>query len=350
MPNIKIGNREIGEWEPCYIIAEIGINHNGDLSLMKQTIDKVKECGVNAVKFQVFKTEEFISDKTATYTYQLENKDFTESMYEMFKRYEFTIDEWKQIFDYCEKKDIERFITPQNPSDLDFILSFTNLPAIKVGSDDLTNLELLAYYATKKKPLIISAGMAYISEIEDAVNVIRKAGNDNLAVLHCVSSYPAESVEVNLRKIITIRDAFNVVVGFSDHTIGPFSAIGAVALGASIIEKHFTTDKELPGPDHWFSANPKEMKELVSAVRFIEEALGSQEIKPTLKELEMRKIARRSIVASKTIQKGEIIRREALEFKRPGTGLAPKFLKEIIGKKAKQDIQINDLITFEKLE
>jgi N,N'-diacetyllegionaminate synthase len=168
--------------------------------------------------------------------------------------------------------------------------------------------------------------------------------------LKCVSSYPADATEVNLKRILTIKRAFNVVVGFSDHTIGSTAALGAVVLGAKIIEKHFTMDKNLPGPDHWFSANPDEMKELVDGIRFIEKALGSAVVEPTPKELEMRKIARRSIVAAKNIGKGDAITRNAVTFKRPGTGLTPKFINCIIGRRAKVDIKKNELITFDKIE
>jgi N,N'-diacetyllegionaminate synthase len=348
----KVGKEEkwIGNGEPTFIVAEVGINHNGDLNLAKKIIDEAKKCGVDAVKFQVFKADEFVSDLSSTYTYRSRGELITESMLEIFKRYEFDAAEWKEIFGYCKNKNMEFFVTPQNPSDLDFILSIVDIPVIKVGSDDLTNLELLEYYAKKNKPVIISAGMAYISEIEDAVNTIRNTGNSDLIVLHCVSSYPADAEEVNLRRILTIKQAFDVVVGFSDHTIGYSAAVGAVVLGAKVIEKHFTVDKNLPGPDHWFSANPDEMRELVDEIRFIERALGSGVIEPTPKELEMRKIARRSIVAAKNIDKGGAITRNVVTFKRPGTGLTPKFINYIIGRKAKIDIKKNELITFDKIE
>lgn len=349
MKKLKIGERCVGDEERTYVVAEVSINHNGDLDLAKEMINEAKKCGVDAVKFQVFKAEEFVSDPSSTYTYRSQGKLNTESMLEIFKRYEFDAAEWKEIFRYCKNKNIEFFATPQNPSDLDFILSIVDIPAIKVGSDDLTNLELLGYYAKKNKPIIISAGMAYLSEIEDAVNTIRSTGNNDLIVLHCVSSYPADAKEVNLRKILTIKQAFDVVVGFSDHTIGSTASVGAVVLGAKIIEKHFTLDKNLPGPDHWFSANPDEMKALVNEIRFIERALGSGVIEPTPKEFEMRKIARRSIVAVKNIAEGDVITKNMITVKRPGTGLPPTFINYIIGRKAKVDIKRNELITFDKI-
>jgi len=346
---LRIGKKKICDENPVYIIAEIGINHNGEIQLAKQMIDKAIDCHANAVKFQIFKTDEFLSDPQIMYTYFSQGKKITESMIEMFRRYEFSKNEWKEIFSYCADKKIDCFATPQNSSDLDFLMSHVDVPAIKVGSDDLTNLELIEYYANKKKPLIISAGMAYLAEIEDAVNTVRKTGNNNFAILHCVSSYPTKAKDVHLKKMLTIKNAFDVVVGFSDHTMGSTAAIGAVSLGARIIEKHVTLDKELPGPDHWFSSNPREFKEYVQDIRFIEHALGNGIIKPTVDEMAMRKLARRSIMASKNIASGETITRDVISFKRPGTGLAPKFLQYVLGKTSTMDIKQNDQITFEKL-
>lgn len=349
MSVIQLGKRLIGDGQPCFLVAEVGINHNGDIGLAKQMIDVAIECGVDAIKFQTFKAEEFVACAGGSYTYRSQGKEVTESMYEMFKRYEFSREEWGTIFAYCKDRDITFFSTPQNPSDLDFLLSLVKLPAIKVGSDDLTNLPLLRYYASKGLPMIISTGMATLGEIEDAVRIIKSAGNDDLIILHCVSSYPADAEEVNLRRIKTIEQAFNVIVGFSDHTIGLVAAIGAVAFGAKVIEKHFTLDKDLPGPDHWFSADPGELRRLVEDVRLIEEALGSSVITPTQKEWGMRDITRRSIVAKRDIAKGDIISEDMLTLKRPGTGLPPKFIEYVLGKEARVFIKKDELIDFTKV-
>lgn len=350
MNRIKISEgKYIGENEPCFIIAEAGINHNGDINIAKKMIDKAKECGVDAIKFQTFKAEEFISDINQTYTYESQGKEITESMFEMFKRYEFTKEHWIEIADYCSQQNIIFFSTPQNPSDLDFLMSIVDLPVIKVGADDLTNLELMSYYASKGKPMIISAGMAYISEIEDAVEAIRKEGNIELMILHCVSSYPAQAEEVNLKKMNTISQAFEVITGFSDHTIGTTASVGAVTLGAKIIEKHFTLDKNMEGPDHWFSSDVDELKKLVYDIKYIEKALGSSQVKPTKKEMQMRKVARRSIVAAKDISIGDVLTRELIAFKKPGTGIQPKLAKIIIGHKVRKTIKLNELITFEDI-
>jgi len=327
-----------------FIIAEAGINHNGSVSLAKKMVDAVKTAGADCIKFQTFKTEEFVSDRSLKYTYRSQGRKITESQCEMFKRCEFSTNNWKKIIDYCQKKDVVFSTTAQNLSDLDLILSLIDMPFIKVGSDDLTNLDLMAAYAKKGRPMVISAGMAYAGEIEDAVLTIRKAGNNDISVLHCISSYPTIAEEVNLKKIPMIRDCFGVRVGFSDHTVGSAAAIGAVCYGATIIEKHFTLDHDLPGPDHWFSLDPEELKTYIEGIRFIEKALGNPVLRPTKKEISMRLIARRSIVAKTNIHKGEIIISDKIEFKRPGTGISPRFKKYVINKISKKNYKSGDLI------
>ena len=215
-----------------FIIAEVGINHNGDVNIAKEMIDKAKEAGADCVKFQTFKAEEFVSDSEQTYTYTSQGNEITESMLAMFKRYEFNKKDWVDIIKYCEEKKIVFSSTAQNETDLNFLLSITQLPFVKVGSDDLTNLEQMKAYASQQIPMIISAGMAYASEIEDAVKAIRSTGNNDITVLHCISSYPTSAEDVNLKKIPVIRDAFGVNIGFSDHTIGSAAAIGSVCFGA----------------------------------------------------------------------------------------------------------------------
>lgn len=341
---IKTNNKWTGKGGHCLIIAEAGINHNGDVDIAKKMIDAVKNTEADCIKFQTFKAKEFITNPNLTYTYKSQGKKVTESQLEMFQRYEFSEKEWKKIISYCKKKKLIFATTAQNPSDLDFILSLTDLPFIKVGSDDLTNLDLLKYYAEKGRPMIISAGMAYASEIEDAVLTIKKAGNKDITVLHCISSYPTEAEEVNLKKIPLIRDSFDVKVGFSDHTIGSAAAIGAVCLGATVIEKHFTLSHDLSGPDHWFSIDADELKKYIQDIRFIEKAIGSSVLVPTEKEEKMRKMARRSIVAKKKINIGEKFTNDKLEFKRPGIGISPRFKKYIINRIASKKYNKGDLI------
>ena len=333
-----------------FIIAEIGINHNGNLELAKKMIREAKKSGCNAVKFQTFKAEEFITDKSLTYTYNSQGKEITEPQIDMFRRYEFEKREWKSIFEYCDEVGIVGFTTPQNKTDLDFILDITDLSLLKVGSDDLTNLPLLRYYASKNIPMIISTGMSYESEIYDAISTIRNGGCGDLTVLHCISSYPAPFKDVNMKKMLSIRDKFSVKIGFSDHTTDCLSAVISVSMGASIVEKHFTLSKDLPGPDHWFSATPEEMKILVDNIRKTEIILGNSSLVPTEKENEMRKICRRSIVARDNLSSGTILTVEDLDFKRPGTGLSPGKIKDLIGRKLISDIKTDQLLKMEDIE
>lgn len=347
--NFNIVGKFIGEGKPCFIIAEAGINHNGDINIAKKMIDAAKEAGVDCIKFQTFKAKELSADPNLKYCYKYKGKKISEPQEKFFRRYEFAKEKWADIIAYCKEKKILFSTTCQNPSDLDFILSLTDLPFIKVGSDDLTNLPLLKYYAQKKKPMIISAGMAYTEEVKDAVDTCKKSGNKNIIVLHCISSYPAKDHNVNLARIKAIKEKFNVIVGFSDHTEKNFAAFAAVALGANVIEKHFTLDKNMSGPDHAFSSDLNQLKDLVLGIRFIEKAIGSQKIIPSQDEKKMRKIVRRSIVASKDLEKGEKITLLGIELKRPGTGIPPKFINVVVGKKTKKNIKKGELITFQKL-
>lgn len=339
-----------GEKMSVFIIAEVGINHNGSLEIAKQMIDSAKDCGVDCVKFQTFQANEFVSDPDQTYTYKSQGKEVTESMLTMFQRYEFKESDWIEIIDYCRQKEIVFCSTAQNPTDLDYLFTLTELPFIKVGSDDLTNIELMKHYASKQKPMIISAGMAYASEIEDAVRAIKETGNEDITVLHCVSSYPTEAHEVNLKKIPTIKDAFNVKVGFSDHTIGSSAAVGSVCFGATVIEKHFTLDNNAAGPDHWFSITPAKLKEYVSDIRFVEDAIGQATLQPTPKEVSMRDIMQRKIVYSKNLKKNDILTKEALTFKRgTGDGIQPKNIKFILNRKICKDVEKDETVLLDDL-
>jgi len=328
-----------------FIIAEAGVNHNGSLKLAKKMVDAAKDAGADCVKFQTFKAEEFVADKNLVYTYKSRGQIITEPQLSMFKRWEFSKSEWREIINYCRKKKIVFATTPQNLSDLKMILALTRPPFIKVGSDDLTNLVLLAEYAKRGLPMIISSGMANAKEIGEAIAVIRRSGNNDITVLHCVSSYPARSEQVNLKKIPAIKNKFKVKVGFSDHTIGGAAAVGAVCFGAKVIEKHFTLSHDLPGPDHWFSLEPKGLKKFVEDIRFMEKAIGISALAPTTAEKKVREIARRSIVAAGNIKVGQKFTAQDLGCKRPGTGLPPKYLLKIIDKTAKRNIKKNQLLT-----
>lgn len=345
----EIQGRRIGLGHEPFLILEAGVNHNGDMELVRRMIDAASTAGADALKFQTFVAAEFVSDPSQTYTYRSQGREVTESMLSMFQRYELTIAQWRQIVSWCNEAGIMFFSTPQNSSDLDFLLDITDLPVIKIGSDDLTNVGLIHYYASKGIPIMISAGMAYLSEIEGAVRAVHEAGNNNLSILHCVSSYPAQPEDLHLNKMATIARAFNVPVGFSDHTEGTTAAVAAVALGARIIEKHFTLDKNLPGPDHWFSANPEEAKDWVRAIRSVYRSLGQSVIEPTSRECEMRKLARRSIVAARDLPMGRILSPQDLTCKRPGTGIPPAHIQYLIGQRITRDICKDTLVTLEDI-
>jgi sialic acid synthase SpsE len=343
-----IAGKKIGEGHPAFIIAEAGINHNGNIDIAKKMIDAAKNSDVDAIKFQTFKAKDFVSNECEKYIYESKGKKVTESMLKMFERVEFTEEEWKQIANYCKKKKIIFFSTPQNVSDLKMLLKI-GVPAIKVGSDDLVNLPLLKEYSKNKLPIIISTGMAYENEIKEAIRTIEK-NNKNIALLHCVASYPAEIEELNLRKILTLKEKYhNHIIGYSDHSKGSLAAEISISLGAKIFEKHFTLDNNMEGPDHRFSANPVELKSIVERIRTVEKALGKKDLVPNIKEKTMRKICHRSIIAQKDIKRGEILTMKNISIKRPGTGLPPKYLKKVLGKKAKKDIKKNELIKMEAL-
>lgn len=344
---IKITNRLIGEGCPCFIVAELGINHNGDIELAKKMIIEVKKSGADAAKIQSFVTEEFIVDKNLKYTYKSQGRKIIESQYKMFKRYELNKKSQKELFDFAKKMGIILFSTPQDSTFkmVDYLCSQEiNMSVIKVGSDDLTNLPLLSYYARKKRPMIISTGMATIDEVQEAVRTIEAHGNKEIIILKCTSQYPTLPEECNLSQIKTLQYAFDKIIGYSDHTIHSTAAVIATILGAKVIEKHFTLNKEMPGPDHWFSADLLELKTLVRQVREAEKMLGKSQFVLSEAELKMKFSCRRSIVVKKDIKRGKIIKEDDLSLNRPGDGLPAKYLPFIIGRVAKRDFKKGEKI------
>lgn len=350
---IKIGKRKIGENNPTFIVAELGINHNGSIQAAKKMILAAKKAGADAVKLQSFITKDFVGDKNLMFTYKSNGKKVTESQYQMFKRYELNYRVQKELFAFAKKIDIILFSTPQD-SDfkmVDFLCSQEiNMPAIKVGSDDLTNLPMLKYYAKKNKPIIISTGMATFEEINDAVNTIKKQGNRNLVILKCTSLYPTPTNLANLAQIKTLQNKFKYIIGYSDHTAGFSAAVVAVVLGAKVIEKHFTLNKNSQGPDHWFSADVCEFTELVKKVREAESLIGNKDFILSQQEMKMKKDCRRSIIVIDNIKKGDKISHENIDVKRPGTGLPPKFLLKFLNKKAIKDYPIGYIFNMNDLK
>lgn len=349
---IAIGEKIVGPGQPTFIIAEVGVNHNGNIKIAKEMIDLAQEAGVDAIKFQSFRAEEFVTDsEDVTYTYyEGKNKDrqITENMYSMFKRLELPIKWHRELFTYAREKGLLVFSTAQDTFAAD-LLDELAVPCFKVGSDDLTNLPLIKYLAKKNKPIILSTGMSYISEIQDAVETIFQVGNEKIVLLHCVSNYPTKPENVNLNCMKTMEQLFSLPVGFSDHTEGSFIPTIAVALGACMIEKHFTLDKDMTGPDHWFSCDPEELKNMVRLIRQTEKSLGSGYKTVFPFEQENHQLARRSVVAKTVISAGSVITAEMLTLKRPGTGIPPKMLELVIGRQARKDIQPNEVILWEHI-
>ena len=349
MQNIKIGNREIGNGQPCYVIAEAGINHNGKLDLTKKLIDAAVEAKADAVKFQMFKTEKLLSKKVVEGQHiKLEGGEDS-SVFDAIKKVELTQEMCKQAFDYAKEKGITLFSSACDIESIEFLESI-GVQAFKIASCDITNFPLLKKFAETGKPLILSTGMSDLKEVKEAVDVLKENGAKEIALLHCLAQYPANVEEINLKAMQTLEKEFGMPVGFSDHSTGTFVAGISVAAGAKLFEKHFTLNKEMWGFDHKASANPKELKEIVENIRLTETAMGTGEKNPTKSELELQKAMRRSITANVDIAKGTVIKEEMLAIKRPGTGLPSNHLPDVIGKKAKQDIKEDELISLKDLE
>ena len=343
MEKVKIGNKLIGDGEHCFIIAEAGSNHNGSLERAKKLIDVAVKAGADAVKFQIYQAENLYSKYTPEFSYLK-----GQNIYELIKSIE-TPREWlKELARYCETKNIIFLATPFDFEAVDILDKY--VPAFKIASFEITDLELLKYAAEKGKPMIISTGMANLGEIEEAISAIKSVGNEDIILLHCNSLYPTPVEVVNLRAMETMRTAFKVPVGFSDHTLGIHTPIAAVAMGACVIEKHFTLDRTLPGPDHSFAIEPAELKEMVRCAREVEKAKGTGiKEKSDLESEEMYVKARRSIHAKVYIPKGTKITRDMLIIKRPDYGIKPKFIDIVVGREAKRDIKEDEWITWDKV-
>ena len=328
-----------------FIIAEAGVNHNGSLNIAYKLIDAARQAGADAVKFQTFKTENLVSRIAQKTNYQKKTTNQKESQYEMIRKLELDKNTHIKLINYCKKNEI-KFLS--SPFDLESIelLDFLGLDTFKIPSGEITNLPYLRKIGEYNKRVIISTGMADLGEIEDALNILINAGTkkENITVLHCNTEYPTPIEDVNLTAMNTIRDAFKINVGYSDHTLGIEVPIAAVAMGASIIEKHFTLNKNMEGPDHKASLEPEELKAMVRAIRNIEKALGKGIKKPSPSEIKNKPIARKSIVAANNIKKGEVFTEENITVKRPGNGISPMRWDEVSGRIAKRDFSADELI------
>lgn len=328
-----------------FIIAEAGVNHNGSIELAKQLIDVASDAGADAVKFQTFKTENLVSKDAQKADYQKETTDSTESQFEMIKKLELDLDTHKELMQYCKTKSIMFLSTPFDHDSI-VLLNSLELEIFKIPSGEITNLPYLRQIGKLNKTIILSTGMATIGEIEDAIEVLIKSGTDRgkITILHANTMYPTPMEDVNLNAMVTIGKTFDLPFGYSDHTLGIEVDIAAVALGASCIEKHFTLDCHMEGPDHKASLEPNELKSMVCAIRNIEKALGSSIKKPTPSEIPNIKIARKSIVAKQEIKKGEVFTEENLAVKRPAGGISPMQWDELIGTKASKNYMIDQII------
>jgi len=346
---IKIGDRVIGSGEPVFIIAEAGVNHNGDVDLAKQLIDVAVESGADAVKFQTFHADNVVTCTAEKAGYQKNITPSDESQYEMLKKLELSDDIFRELSAYAKKKKILFLSTPFDNESVD-LLDRIGVPAYKIPSGEITNFPLLKKIAEKKRTIILSTGMATLGEVEDAFQYLKKCGAENIILLHCTTSYPASIHSVNLRAMETLRCAFQVPVGYSDHTEGITIPVAAVAMGACVLEKHFTLDKTLSGPDHNASLEPHELHVMVKAIRDVELAMGNGIKRPNQDEMAIKKDARRSIVAQCDIKVGDLLKECDLAIKRPGTGIEPRYYELIINKKAKIPIPKDHAITWDMVE
>lgn len=327
-----------------YIIAEAGVNHNGRLDLALKLCDAAKEAGVDAVKFQTWKTENIVTASARQAAYQTENTGVEESQYDMLKKLELSYAQFEEIQQYCKKIGVDFLSTPDEDESLDFLMNTLQLPLVKIGSGEVTNIPYLRTIASYKKPIILSTGMSTLAQVAVAYDTLQKAGAPSVSLLHCTTNYPCPYDEVNLRAMQTLKDAFKCRVGYSDHTMGTEIPVAAVAMGAEIIEKHFTLVRNMEGPDHKASLEPQELKLMVQQIRHIETALGDGIKRPNKSEAENAKVVQKSILAKKPIMKGENLTEDKLTVKRTGEGISASLWDSVIGAPAIKDFNIDEPI------
>jgi len=328
----------------CYIIAEIGVNHAGSVEMAKKMVDAAEISGANAVKFQTFTAEKLVSSGTQKVKYQESTTSKDETHFEMIKSLEFAYEDHIPVFEYCRDKGLDFISTPYDIESAEFLVSI-GVEIFKTASADIVDLSLHHFIAQHAKQAIVSTGMATLGEIEHVVDIYRNY-DCKLTLLHCVSNYPCAIKSLNLSVMKTLKNAFQCDVGYSDHALGAYPAVVAVALGASIIEKHFTLDKSMKGPDHKASSDPQEFSELVQAIRIAEAALGSAVKSVQNEEKQMREVSRKSLFFSKDVKKGQVLLKEHFSLKRPGIGLYELELSAILGCKASKDFPIGHMIAY----
>jgi sialic acid synthase SpsE len=349
MKEVRFGERLIGEGHPAFIIAEAGVNHNGDIELGRALIREAKRAGADAIKFQSYKAGK-LATKTAP-RYWFEPDDPHGSQYDSFARLDrFGEEEYRELFRFAREEGILCFSTPFDEGAVD-MLEELGVPGYKIASADLTDFPLLEKVASTGKAVILSTGVANLGEINEAVEVLRRSGTDDIVLLQCTLQYPCEFENANLRMIAHLQAAFpEIPIGLSDHTLGIAIPQAAVALGATVVEKHYTLDKKLPGsPDHHLSVDPQDLKQMMDSIRAIEKGMGSYEKHVVEAEKPAHSYARRSIVSAVTIPRGTLITRDMLTFKRPGTGIYPKYVDLVAGRTARQDIPEDTVLAWEML-
>lgn len=332
-----------------YIIAEAGVNHNGSIDLALELVDRAKEAGADCVKFQTFKADKIVTGSSPKANYQLQVTDKQESQYAMLKKLELELDDYKRLLARCEQVGIDFLSTPYNIEDVDFLCGL-DVSGFKIASGQLTELPFLKYAASKGKTMIISTGMATMADVFTAVEAIRSTGNQDIIVLQCTTNYPSKIEDANLLAMQSIREACKVRVGYSDHVQNNYACFASVALGAEMVEKHFTTDRALPGPDHTSSLNPAEFKELVDGIRQIELAMGTGIKVPTAAEVGNTFGMKRSLVLVQDLPKETVLTEAHIGFKRPANGLSPNMLPEVLGKKLSRDMKKDEPLLLNSIQ
>lgn len=333
----------------CFIIAEAGVNHNGDVGLAYEMIEKAKESGCDCIKFQTFHADLLVTKTAKMADYQEKNLKKTDSQYNMLKKLEFDQEVFSRLKRYCQDVGIQFLSTPFDEDSVE-LLEELGVDFYKMSSGDITNKPLLQYVAEKNKPIIISTGMCTMDEVQEAVGWLEETGNRQIKILHCTSNYPTPYSEVNMKAMLTLKEQFPYEVGYSDHTEGIIIPIMAVAMGAQIIEKHFTLDKKMPGPDHKASLEVNELSEMVQAIRNIESALGDGTKRPAASEKNTKIAARKSIVLKRGVKKGKQLEKEDFVIKRPGSGIEPKYMETIAGRILKRDMEEEELLSWDDIE
>jgi N,N'-diacetyllegionaminate synthase len=343
-----VRDRVLGEG-PAFLIAEAGVNHNGDLDLAHRLVDAAADAGADAVKFQTFRTDALVSEAAPKARYQVETTGGGESQRAMLARLELSREAHAALRDHAARRGLVFFSTPFDEASAD-LLDRLGVELLKVPSGEVTNLPLLRHLAAKRRPILLSTGMCTLEEVATAVDTLRAAGDPPLAILHCVSAYPAPAADTNLRAMDTLRARFDVPVGLSDHTLGIEIALAAVARGAAVLEKHLTLDRTLPGPDHRASLEPADFAALVRGARAIEAALGDGVKRPMPSELDTRAVARRSLVAARALPAGHRLTRDDIAIKRPGTGIPPADVDRLVGRTLGRGLASDELLDWTAVE